>query len=434
MAVVVPRFDYRVSWGAAQDQGRMRERDEDAHLIAPELALFAVADGMGGHQAGEVAAGLAIDEVHAAIAGERSQKVIDAYVARPDLSTRRNVFRRLKRVVERANERVRKDAADNEAHLGMGTTLDIVWLAGGHAFVAHAGDSRVYLARARTMLQLTHDHAQMESLRAHGLVRSRDKQPGDALLNAVGLSDTITVDTLFVDLAKRDRLLLCTDGVHGQVGTEGELAELLREGGAEQAAQTLVRRASERGMDNATAIVIEIGDRFVRHGDADRGIAAANLEQARQSPLFLDLPPAQVLGALAASVELELEAGQAVPRLWTGDLVSYIVLDGVVVCDGERRVSTGALLFPESLVGVWAEGEPPVVEQAARLLRIRADDFQEVCRDSRLAVELYRRAATHLARLYAANQRRWRISGPPPAPVQVTEPEPASEEPSGEKG
>jgi hypothetical protein len=92
--------------------------------------------------------------------------------------------------------------------------------------------------------------------------------------------------------------------------------------------------------------------------------------------------------------------GEVVPRLVTNDLVSYIVLDGVLrYASSERTVGAGALVFPESLVGLAGQEEPPVAEQTTRLLRLRADDFSEVCADSRLAAELYRRLAAHIARV-----------------------------------
>lgn len=410
VAVIVPRFDYRIEFSVAQDVGRWRESNEDAVLAAPELALFAVADGMGGHNAGEVAARLALDEVKTAIAGERSQKVIDAYVNRPNLETRRNVFRRLKRVVERANERVRAAAVENETWRGMGTTLDVVWLARHFAFIAHAGDGRVYLARARTVLQLTQDHGQVESLKATGVLRPQTKKYADALLNAVGLRESISVDTLFVDLGRKDRLLLCTDGVHSQVGSEGALSALMREPSTERAASALVSRAAEGGKDNATALVLEVGDLFVKRESEDRGLAAADFDRACQSPLLAELPVPVALGALAAAVEIELEPGTPVPRVLANDLVAYIVLDGVVTLPDRRRVSTGAILFPESLAGVWGAGQIPIVEHTARLLRVRADDFEEVCHDPRLGSELYRRLAQHLARLSTA-------SGPAAPPI-----------------
>jgi hypothetical protein len=281
----------------------------------------------------------------------------------------------------------------------MGTTVDIVWLARDHAFIAHAGDGRVYLARAHAVLQLTQDHAQVESLKATGVISPTSKSYRDRLINAVGLNDAVTVDTLFVELSRGDRLLLCTDGVHGQVTDESRLADHLRDGTPEQAARRLVARAVERGNDNATALVIEIGERFVKRAAGDRGVSAADLERARQSALLQDLPLPLVLSALAAAVEVEIEPGAVVPRVLASDLVAYIVLDGTVRCPGDRRVGTGALLFAESLVGVWSNEELPVVEQTARVLRVRADDFEEVCRsDPTLAAELYRRLAVHIAR------------------------------------
>jgi serine/threonine protein phosphatase PrpC len=413
MAIVVPRFDFRIECSAVTDLGKVRSNNEDAYLCAPELGVFAVADGMGGHAAGEIAAKLAIEEVREAVASERAQRAIDQYVAHPDLETRRKVFHRLRRIVERANERVRTEAAAKPEYEGMGCTLDVVWLARNYAFVAHAGDGRVYLARARTVLQLTQDHGQLESLKATGMVRPQKQSTRNALINAVGLSDTITVDTLFVDLARKDRLLLSSDGVHGQIPTESELAELLRGSTAERAAQALIDRAGQRGQDNATAVVIEIDERFVRREELDRGLGASDLERARQSPLLMDLPRPLALGTLAAAVEIELDPGSVVPRVLANDLVAYIVLEGVVSLPDKRQVSNGALVFPESLVGVWGAGELPVVDQTARLLRLRFDDFQEVCQSPALGAELYRRLALHIARAQPGAAQH--VSTRPPA-------------------
>jgi hypothetical protein len=167
----------------------------------------------------------------------------------------------------------------------------------------------------------------------------------------------------------------------------------------------LIAHAGKLGRDNATAIVIEVGDRFVKRNDHDRGLNAADLERARQSPLLVDLPLSFALTALSAAVEIEVSEGDSVPRVVANDLVAYIVLDGVVRYADERRVGAGALLYAESLVGVLAQGEPPICEQTTRLLRVRADDFAEICTDPRLASELYRRLALHLARLGASRAR-----------------------------
>lgn len=396
-AQILPRFDFRADFAVARDKGSRRSSYEDAALIAPEIGLFAVADGMGGHQAGEVAAKIAIDSVRRVLGGREAQRIIETYVGRPDLDSRRAVFACLRRAFEDANRDVREDAAKHTAHGGMGTTLDIVWLARDHAFVAHAGDGRVYLARSRAMILLTQDHTITANLR---LTPGGSLPKGAGLTNAIGLSDALTVDSLFVDVSRGDRLLVCSDGVHGQIEGEAELAELLRSGAPEHSSRALVGRAGEQGRDNATAVVIEIGERFVRRTDRDRGLAAADLERARQSPLLVDLSQAFALNALSAAVEVEIRTGETVPRLVTSDLVAYIVLDGVVRYPGDGRVvGAGALIFPESLVAIAGQEELPIADQTARLLRLRADDFAEICADARLAAELYRRLAAHIARL-----------------------------------
>jgi len=399
---ILPRFDFRAEFGAATDQGSKRSGNEDAFAIAPQFALFAVADGMGGHRAGEVAARLAVEEVAAALGSPSAIRAVERYVASAGLDSRRKVLAFLRRAVEQANARIRREALANPEWSGMGTTLDVVWLARDHAFIAHAGDGRVYLARSRAVLQLTHDHtlAARQSRAPDGLGITVTETPtGSGVTNALGLSDAVDVDTLFVDLGPRDRLLLCTDGVHGQLEGEQEISELIRNGPPEATARALIQRAAEGGRDNATAIVVEIAERFVKRPDRDRGLSPADLENARQSPLLVDLPLPLALTALSAAVEIEVPNGASVPRAIASDLVSYIVLEGMVKHPDGRSVGPGALLFPESLLGVWGQAGPPVAQQTSRLLRVRADDFAEICREPRFAAELYRRLAAHLARL-----------------------------------
>lgn len=421
---ILPRFDFRADFGVATDTGSKRSSNEDACLASPEFALFAVADGMGGHRAGEVAARLAIEEILAALSTPNAIRAVERYVASAGLESRRKVLAFLRRAVEHANARVRREALANPDYSGMGTTLDVVWLARDHAFIAHAGDGRVYLARARAVLQLTHDHtlASRPSRVPDGLGMTVNEAPtGSGVTNALGLSDVVQVDTLFVDLGPRDRLLLCTDGVHGQLDGEREISELIRAGAPEATARALIMRAGESGRDNATAVVVEIADRFVKRPDRDRGLSPADLENARQSPLLVDLPLPVALTALSAAVEIEVATGESVPRSIASDLVAYIVLEGVVKHPDGRSVGPGALLYPESLVGVWGQAGPPVAEQTSRLLRVRADDFAEICSEPRFAAELYRRLCAHLARLAV------KVGGPPggtPAPGTMTLPKP----------
>jgi sulfur transfer complex TusBCD TusB component (DsrH family) len=256
------------------------------------------------------------------------------------------------------------------------------------------------------VLQLTSDHTAHTVSKTDGFGRLTAPSQGSGITNALGINEAITVDMLFVDVSRGDRLLICSDGVYGQIEGESELSELLRNGSAEHAARDLIAHAARHGRDNATAVVVEIGDRFVKRKDHDRGLNAADLERARQSPLLVDMPLSFALTALSAAVEIEVGEGQGVPRAVANDLVAYIVLDGVVRYPDERRVGAGALLHAESLVGVLGQGDTPICEQTTRLLRVRADDFGEICADPRLGSELYRRLAMHLARVSANAHRR----------------------------
>jgi PPM family protein phosphatase len=399
---ILPRFDFRADYGVASDTGSKRDSNEDAHLVSPEFALFAVADGMGGHRAGEVASRMAVEEIQATLSTPSAVRAVERYVANAGLESRRKVLAFLRRAVEQANQRIRREALEHPEYSGMGTTLDVVWLARDHAFIAHAGDGRVYLARARAVLQLTHDHtlASRASRAPDGLgLTVSDTPSSSGVTNALGLSDMVEVDTLFVDVGPRDRLLLCSDGVHGQLEGEQEITDLIRNGPPDATARALVARAGEGGRDNATAIVIEIADRFVKRADRDRGLGAADLENARQSPLLVDLPLPVALTALSAAVEIEVAKDASIPRAIANDLVAYIVLEGVVKHPDGRSVGPGALLYPESLLGVLGHAQPPVAEQTSRLLRVRADDFAEICSEPRFAAELYKRLAAHMARL-----------------------------------
>lgn len=404
MPSILPRFDFRAEFALASDIGKARDQYEDAALVAPQIGVFAVADGMGGHLAGEVAAKHAVDEVQRALSGRGAQRVLESYVARADLAARRKVFAELRRAVERANAFIRADGEQNPDRRGMGTTLDVVWFARDHAFIAHAGDGRVYLARQRAVLQLTQDHTAQTAAKTDGFGRIVATGSRSGITNALGISDVVTVDMLFVDVSRGDRILICSDGVYGQIESEAELSELLREASAEKAVKALIAEAAKLGRDNATAIVIEVQDRFVKRSEHDRGLNAADLERARQSPLLVDMPTSFALTALSAAVEIEVAEGVSVPRQVASDLVAYIVLDGIVRYPDDRRVGAGALLYAESLVGVQGQGEAPVCEQTTRLLRVRADDFSEICADPRLAGELYRRLALHLARLHVSHR------------------------------
>jgi serine/threonine protein phosphatase PrpC len=395
---ILPRFDFRIEYAASTDVGMVRQQNEDRLLCSPELALFGLADGMGGHAAGEVAAQIALDTVRAEVTRPQAVSTLEAYVAGPSLDARHAVLALLRRIAEAANTAVHDARRDDPALAGMGTTLDFVLLAHSRAFFAHVGDGRAYLVRPTTTLQLTQDHALYDTLRAAGSPTPHKKPPRNPVVHAIGISETVTVDTLFVDLARGDRILLCSDGVHASIESEAALSRFCARGTIEDVATGLIKHARDRGgHDNASAIVIEIRERFVKRAD-DAGASSSDVSVLSSSPLLAGMAPSAVLGALAAGVEVEVAPGERLARDIANDLCAYLVLDGLVELPDGRKIGPSGLLFAESLVGVRRKGELPVAGAPTRLIRIRKDDFTEVCdHDAGLAAALYKRLARYLA-------------------------------------
>jgi serine/threonine protein phosphatase PrpC len=407
----IPRFDFRVDFAGATEVGKVRKNNEDALAIHPDLALFGVADGMGGHAAGEVAARVAIETVANVMREKAARRVLDRFPKDPSLEARHAMFALLRTCFQRANDAVRAEADARQEAAGMGTTLDVAVLIRDRAFVAHTGDGRVYLARSAAVIQLTHDHALYESLVAAGTMRHTPRLGGEGrrrrnpLVNAIGIAKEVSVDTCFVELTRGDRLLLCSDGVHAEVESESVVGQLLRTGSAEDGVNALVSYALRRGgRDNATALVIDICERFVARtpsdGETTSGPVSSDILVARHSALLEEMPISSVLAALAAAVEVEIAKDERVPRLVANDWVCYIIVSGQVQLPDGRVLGPSGVLFVESLMGVAREGELPIVIENVRLMRLRADDFAEVCaQDVELSNALHLRIARHLARM-----------------------------------
>ncbi len=405
----LPNFDFRVQHAVVSHPGK-RAENQDAWTLAPQLALFALADGMGGHSDGAAAARLALD----ALVSDLSSTVPTAaaeFARRPHEHARSEMFRALRGAFERANSAVFELGRTRNSPLGMGTTLDALLLVRDRAFVAHVGDGRLYVSRPSAFIQVTHDHALHDTLLASGMLANtpsptqRRRGAHGPLVRAVGLGRELTVDTCFFEVRRGDRIVLCTDGVHNEM-SEAEMGATARQGTAQQTADRIVAEAIARGgRDNATAVVVEVRERFVHHSAGDRdavpssGPVAGDIDIARQSELLSGLAEAQLLRLLAASVEIEIGIGEQVSRIVANDWVSYIVIRGQVALGPGVVLGAAGWVFPESLAGVGLDGPLPTVIAAARLLRVRANDFAEVCAaDAELGMLLFQRLARHLAR------------------------------------
>ncbi|MEP6758150.1 MAG: Stp1/IreP family PP2C-type Ser/Thr phosphatase [Actinomycetota bacterium] len=230
----------RIAAGVATDVGRVRQGNEDAFVVEPPL--YAVADGMGGARAGEVASQLALATItEMEKAGSSS----------------------LEDEVREANRIVFTRAGEDERYAGMGTTLTAVLASPEAIHLAHVGDSRAYLLRAGTLRQLTRDHTLVERMVQAGEITpdEADVHPHrNVLLRALGTEPKVDVDADDVGLLEGDRILLCSDGLTTMVTEDQILAILAATGGQPQdAADRLVRAANRAGgIDNITVIVLDV--------------------------------------------------------------------------------------------------------------------------------------------------------------------------------
>jgi PPM family protein phosphatase len=226
------------------DPGRKRRRNEDAYVLEPPL--FAVADGMGGAQAGELASSLAAAALRddSGAAGEDGERRVDE-------------------LIQEANRRVYQRQSRDAAASGMGTTMTVALVEDGTVAIGHVGDSRAYLIRGRSLEQLTEDHSLVAEL-----VRSGKLSPEEAeahpqrsvITRALGTDPNVDVDTFSVETKPGDVFLLCSDGLTSMVGDEAILSEVERNRGDLKAAAKALVRAANRGggEDNITVVFFEI--------------------------------------------------------------------------------------------------------------------------------------------------------------------------------
>lgn len=237
------------------ETGPVRRMNEDCFVSAEDLRLFVVADGMGGHAAGEVAARVAVESIENFI--RRSHETIDfswPFGIDPTLSLDGN---RLKTAVNLANRRINRLAENHDDYLGMGTTVVCALISGGHLVVAHVGDSRLYLRDGDGLHQLTEDDSW-----AATVLGGKDGNGGSpmvrhVLTNVLGARPETLVHLAERELSGAETLLLCSDGLHGSVPHD-----MLRDltGSADDLpaiAQKLIATALEHGSrDNITALVV----------------------------------------------------------------------------------------------------------------------------------------------------------------------------------
>jgi len=253
----------RLSHAGTTDVGRKRTHNEDAYLLLPEESLFCVADGMGGHASGEVAARIAVEEMAEffRMTG-RDEDATWPFKLDPARGYDEN---RLRTGVKLANLRIFERAATDQRLRGMGTTLVALSVprAGEEVLVGHVGDSRAYVLHAGVLRQLTEDHSLLNDYKKSRALTPEEIQAfphKNVIVRALGMREAVEVDVQRVPVEPGDVFVLCSDGLTGMVPDE-RIAEIVRghpkdlRGGA----QALVDAANEGGgQDNVTCVLVQV--------------------------------------------------------------------------------------------------------------------------------------------------------------------------------
>jgi len=236
--------------------GRKRKHNEDAYLTDDELGLWVVADGMGGHAAGEVASREACDAVFGVVKRGKQKITVDDPPSENSLLA---AHRLLEGAIQAATYIVYSMAELDLGKAGMGTTISAMMKVGRLLVLAQVGDSRIYRVRKGLAEQLTEDHTLVGWQVKHGIIteaEARVSKQRNVITRAVGNRDYVQVDTFQSEYAPGDQYLLCSDGLHGYIDTD-EIPEIMALGG-NRTVQALIDMANERGgRDNITAIVVE---------------------------------------------------------------------------------------------------------------------------------------------------------------------------------
>ena len=247
---------------ARTDVGRKRQINEDAFFRDDERGFYVVADGVGGHNKGEIASREAVEQLTMWIYGaHRDLERLVERVKAGDSECVWEIRRLLESGVKNACYMVFGMAELDPEKKGMSTTLSAMLVRANLAFAVHVGDSRVYRVRKQNVLQLTEDHTLINYKVKHGMMTKQEAEKAagkNVITRAVGHKDYVQVDTADIDVGVGDRFLLCSDGLHGYFQSDKDVADLVSDGDLEECAEAAIALANQRGgKDNITAVVIE---------------------------------------------------------------------------------------------------------------------------------------------------------------------------------
>jgi serine/threonine protein phosphatase PrpC len=387
-----------LSFWAATDVGKKREINEDNFLVDKKLSLFVVADGMGGHASGEVASHLAVHEFRAAV--EAGKEIVERY-AKGDTSVRpQDILALLESAVHAAGSAVYQKGQAEPEKRGMGTTTSALLIAGDRGFIAHVGDSRVYMLRSGQVVQLTEDHSLLNELIRRGKITKEGfedspyKQYKNAVTRAVGVYETVQGDTIDFEILPGDQFLVCSDGLHAYLDDQ-KIIELLAGDDVTDVPKKMVELANAGGgHDNITALVVRVGALAVGAAPDNRAEELTRkIEVLKQMPLFQHLSYKEIIRVLNVTEVREFSPGQEIIKEGAPGEEMFIVLRGKVRLHKNgafiTNLAAGSHMGEMALVDRGPRSVSATAEERSRVLSLRRREFYQIIRkDPQLSVKL----------------------------------------------
>jgi serine/threonine protein phosphatase PrpC/CRP-like cAMP-binding protein len=373
---------------AATDIGRQRDHNEDNYLVDPTLHLFVVADGMGGHAAGEVASQIAVHEVSRVV--RENADVIERYVNEHDAAARQEILAVMEHAVQTACASIYHRGQQEPEKRGMGTTTSALLIAGDRGFIAHVGDSRIYLLRQNQVHQLTEDHSLINELVRRGKIKRDeiDSSPyskyKNAVTRAVGAYESVETDTLDFEVLPGDHFLLCSDGLHAYL-KDSDVPEIMTTDDIADAPKTMVALANAGGgHDNITAVVVRVESEGTTEHAARASDLANRVDVLKRMPLFKHLTYKEIMRLLNVLVVKDYKAGEKIIEEKTDGEELFIILSGKVKLHKDEAFIThlerGAHFGEMALVDRSKRSASATAEEDSRALMLRRRDFYEIIR------------------------------------------------------
>lgn len=355
-----------VTVATRSDVGRVRTNNEDNFLVDPDLGLFVVCDGMGGHNAGEVASKLTCEIVREELAN--ANKVREKFLQTGKASDAKILRKAVEAAILTACKEVYRRASKDSSLSGMGTTCTVLLLAGHQkGILGHVGDSRLFVWRSDHVHQLSEDHTYVNELVKRGALskeQAKNHPQGNVLSRALGVQPTIPVDTMVFDIDPNDTYLLCSDGLYNYFPDSKELSGGLANANLHTGLDYLINTALDRGgHDNCTGIILRMG------GTPDPGQPTIAADQRiailKRIPIFSHLHYNELVKVLGLTQLAKFNQGEIIIR--EGDPGDELF----VILAGEVEVFKGDQLLTNLKAGVHL-GEMALVDNAPRSASVRA--------------------------------------------------------------